>query len=95
MRGLIAKIDVPVRQVLIEARIVEASDSFSKDLGTGWDTTGSILLVVMLSPGQNVGGNLAATGYFTGQIETKPDFNQTLFSENAASLAQERLVPRL
>ena len=33
VRRLIAKIDVPVRQVMIEARIVEASDSFSKNLG--------------------------------------------------------------
>ena len=33
MRKLIAKIDVPVRQVMIEARIVEADDSFSKNLG--------------------------------------------------------------
>ena len=33
VRALISKIDVPVRQVLIEARIVEASDSFSKDMG--------------------------------------------------------------
>lgn len=30
---LIKKIDIPVRQVLIEARIVEASDDFSKSLG--------------------------------------------------------------
>lgn len=30
---LIAKIDVPVRQVVIEARIVEADDSFGKSLG--------------------------------------------------------------
>ena len=30
---MIAKLDVPVRQVLIEARIVEASDSFGKSLG--------------------------------------------------------------
>ncbi len=30
---LIQKLDVPVRQVLIEARIVEASDTFSKSLG--------------------------------------------------------------
>ncbi len=30
---LIAHIDVPVRQVLIEARIVEADDSFSQELG--------------------------------------------------------------
>ncbi|KAF0814074.1 Type IV pilus biogenesis and competence protein PilQ [Andreprevotia sp. IGB-42] len=33
IRELIAKIDIPVRQVLIEARIVEASDGFSRDLG--------------------------------------------------------------
>jgi len=30
---LINKIDIPVRQVLIEARIVEASDTFGKSLG--------------------------------------------------------------
>ena len=43
VREMIAKVDVPVRQVMIEARIVEASDSFSKDLGfrlrTGTPTT--------------------------------------------------------
>lgn len=33
VRAMIAKIDVPVRQVMIEARIVEAGDSFSKNLG--------------------------------------------------------------
>ncbi|WP_201549952.1 type IV pilus secretin PilQ [Psychrobacter fjordensis] len=33
---LIAKIDVPVRQVMIEARIVSASDSFSKEIGVSW-----------------------------------------------------------
>src|SRR5262249_2687130 len=31
--GLIAKIDIPVRQVQIEARIVEASDTFGRALG--------------------------------------------------------------
>ena len=31
--AVIAKIDIPVRQVLIEARIVEASDTFGKSLG--------------------------------------------------------------
>lgn len=30
---MIAKLDIPVRQVLIEARIVEASDTFGKSLG--------------------------------------------------------------
>jgi len=33
VRTLIAKIDVAVRQVMIEARIVEANDSFAKNLG--------------------------------------------------------------
>jgi type IV pilus assembly protein PilQ len=33
IQQLIAKLDVPVRQVLIEARIVEASDTFGKSLG--------------------------------------------------------------
>ncbi len=33
IQGLITQIDTPVRQVLIEARIVEASDTFGKSLG--------------------------------------------------------------
>jgi type IV pilus assembly protein PilQ len=33
VRSLIKKIDIPVKQVMIEARIVEASDSFGKTLG--------------------------------------------------------------
>lgn len=33
VRQLIAKVDLSVRQVMIEARIVEAGDSFSKNLG--------------------------------------------------------------
>lgn len=33
VQSLIAKLDIPVRQVLIEARIVEASDTFGKSIG--------------------------------------------------------------
>ncbi|MDR2365905.1 MAG: type IV pilus secretin PilQ [Zoogloeaceae bacterium] len=33
VRRLLAQIDVPLRQVLIEARIVEATDTFAKNLG--------------------------------------------------------------
>jgi len=33
VRKLVTQVDVPVQQVLIEARIVEANDSFSKNLG--------------------------------------------------------------
>jgi type IV pilus assembly protein PilQ len=34
VQALITKIDIPVRQVLIEARIVEADDKFGRALGT-------------------------------------------------------------
>lgn len=36
IHNLISKIDIPVRQVMIEARIVSATDSFSKEIGVRW-----------------------------------------------------------
>lgn len=36
IRNLIDKIDIPVKQVMIEARIVSATDGFSKQLGVQW-----------------------------------------------------------
>lgn len=49
VQQLIAKLDVPVRQVLIEARIVEASDTFGKSLGVrlggGINPAGGVKLV--------------------------------------------------
>jgi len=56
IQAMIAKIDVPVRQVLIEARIVEANDTFGRSLGVKLGandlrgTQGGI-------PGYNVGGS--------------------------------------
>jgi type IV pilus assembly protein PilQ len=54
--ALIAKVDIPVRQVLIEARIVEANDSFGRSLGVRlgtYDARGRAGGI----PGYNVGGN--------------------------------------
>jgi type IV pilus assembly protein PilQ len=74
IQALIAKIDIPVRQVLIEARIVEADDSFGRSLGV--KLGGSDLRGVRGGiPGYNVGGNnyispganYDAIGYQTGQ----------------------------
>jgi type IV pilus assembly protein PilQ len=69
VRRLLAKLDVPVRQVLIEARIVEANDTFSKNLGVrlGWNdrSTGT-----RLDNQSNVlvsGDVLGGTGPRTGQ----------------------------
>jgi type IV pilus assembly protein PilQ len=39
-RELLEKLDVPVRQVLIEARIVKASDSFKREAGIRWGAYG-------------------------------------------------------
>ncbi|ELA09443.1 type II and III secretion system protein [Moraxella macacae 0408225] len=36
IRDLISKVDIPVKQVMIEARIVNATDSFSKEMGVKW-----------------------------------------------------------
>ncbi|WP_444926462.1 type IV pilus secretin PilQ [Microbulbifer sp. TRSA002] len=40
-RELIEVIDVPIRQVMIEARIVTANSDFQKELGVQWDYVGS------------------------------------------------------
>ncbi len=42
VQQLITKLDIPVRQVLIEARIVEASDTFGKSLGVKLGGGGSM-----------------------------------------------------
>jgi len=40
IRRLVAKLDIPVRQVLIEARIVIVNDDFGRELGIRWGFTG-------------------------------------------------------
>jgi type IV pilus assembly protein PilQ len=83
VRRVIAKIDVAVRQVVIEARIVEASDSFAKNLGArlGYhDTAGGT--GPGRSPRADFGGGLADTGFHTGQAATTPDFIADSLSTN-------------
>jgi len=40
IRQLVATLDIPVRQVLIESRIVVVNDQFSRELGVRWGYTG-------------------------------------------------------
>ncbi|MEI6214825.1 MAG: type IV pilus secretin PilQ [Desulfuromonadales bacterium] len=56
MRKLLAQLDVPERQVMIEARIIEATSTFTRNLGVNWgihfkDGTGSILGINALDTG--------------------------------------------
>ena len=82
---LIGKIDIPVRQVLIEARIVIADDSFSRSLGAklgatdlrglrggvpGWKVSGDTRV--------SIGGNMNAVGGQTLQTDTL-NFSDTSF----------------
>jgi len=79
VRKLIAQIDVAVRQVMIEARIVEAADTFSRNLGVrlgyhntngqGFGITGGNSTVR-----GNLGANLNDTGFHSGQTGTAPQF---------------------
>jgi type IV pilus assembly protein PilQ len=74
IQALITKIDIPVRQVLIEARIVEADDGFGRALGV---KLGAVDLRGIRGgvPGYSVGGNnyvspgnnYPSVGYQTGQ----------------------------
>jgi type IV pilus assembly protein PilQ len=74
IQALIAKIDIPVRQVLIEARIVEADDKFGRALGVklgASDLRGRQGGVPGYSVGGSnyvtVGGNYSAVGSATNQ----------------------------
>jgi type IV pilus assembly protein PilQ len=77
VQALIAKIDIPVRQVLIEARIVEADDSFGRALGV--KLGGSDLRGPPTRAGINIGGNYEAIGVQTGQVAGPTDFVNSQF----------------
>ncbi|MCU0969182.1 MAG: type IV pilus secretin PilQ [Rubrivivax sp.] len=86
IQQLVARIDIPVRQVLIEARIVEADDSFGRSLGVKLGAT-DLRGVRGGIPGYNIGGNnylspggsYPAVGYQTGQTSVLPTQAQTQF----------------
>ena len=86
VRRLISKVDIPVRQVLIEARIVEASDTFSKNLGAKIGLNGSGTTTVGGSAVKSyVGGSLNQTSYSSGQSTTTPTFSSDSLSFNGAA----------
>lgn len=103
VQGMIQRIDIPVRQVLIEARIVEADDTFGRSLGVklgGGDLRGIRGGIPGYSAGGNnyisFGNNYGATLGQTGQSLGADDIANTTFlnlpassinSVNAASIA--------
>ena len=103
IQEMISKIDIPVRQVLIEARIVIANDTFGRSLGVklgatdlraqqggvpGWSVNGNNRVAI--------GGNLNAVGASTLQTSTAATLTDSNFVNlpaiaeggfNAASVA--------
>lgn len=86
VQAMIAKIDIPVRQVLIEARIVEAGDSFGRSLGVKLGSTdlrglrGGVAGYGTPEMSVGIGGNMNAIGLQTGQVAgTTVPFNDTQF----------------
>jgi len=84
IRKLLKQIDIPVRQVMIESRIVEANDTFSRNLGArlGYNDAGGRGFSVPSSGTSTsglIGGSLASTAAATGQSTTAPPFNESLF----------------
>ena len=83
VQQLIAKLDIPVRQVLIEARIVEADDTFGRSLGVrlgGSDLRG----VNGGQPGYAVGGanRVAIGGSYNAVSSTTTESENTLNTIN-------------
>ncbi len=62
MKGVLAKLDVRRKQVLVEALIVEVNTDVSRDLGVFWSVDGS--------------GGFKANGLFPSGSATLPDFSK-------------------
>ncbi|GJM13325.1 MAG: fimbrial assembly protein PilQ [Pseudohongiella sp.] len=85
VRAMMARLDVPVRQVLIEARIVNVSTNFGRDLGIRWGGAGSLT-----GTGDNFryGGGLAATTeQGSGRVAQEVALQNALIAGEAARVA--------
>jgi type IV pilus assembly protein PilQ len=67
IKDLIAKLDVPVRQVQIETRIVEAADDFSKNIGA------RLGLTTITQEAETIGGTRLGDAFTGGSIEGNAD----------------------
>jgi len=76
IREVITMLDVPVRQVLIEARIVVAGASVGKELGVKWGGAGF-----------NANSSGTKANYFGGKQQTIAEGNQILFGGNTGNLS--------
>src|SRR5690606_39088822 len=86
IRRLFARLDVPVRQVLIEARIVNASTSFSDALGMRW---GGAQTFPGAGEGFMLGGSLESNVELFNNIA---DYNSEVVSAVAGGMSLEEAL---
>jgi len=91
IRALVHRLDVPIRQVLIESRIVIASDDFNKDIGVRWGLNRNTVGITGQGPGDGfaLSGNAnGLTNLLNGSDLDVNRFNVNLPGNNpAGSLA--------
>lgn len=88
IRRVVNLLDVAVRQVMIESRVVIANNDFARDLGVRFGVSGSMGSFenneVLIGGGQN--GNLALSGFDSGPFglntETGTRYNSTLTDDD-------------
>jgi type IV pilus assembly protein PilQ len=88
IRRLVQTLDVPVRQVLIEARIVVVSDTFERDLGAqlGISTTGSAGANLFSVSGTSIASDGIVTSSAGGATPTAALAGQTLANRYQVNL---------
>jgi type IV pilus assembly protein PilQ len=87
VRDLIELLDVPVKQIMIEARIVSANDDFSRELGIRWGGAN-------MSDSAVVTGDLETANDISGQIVSRSqEFNSAVAGGTNANQAAADLAP--
>lgn len=87
IRPIVARLDIPIRQVLIESRVVIANNDFARDLGVRFGVSGSMGSInsneLLIAGGNN--GNLAVGGFDKGpfglNVDTGNPYNSGLIDD--------------
>ncbi len=104
IRALIARLDIPVRQVLIESRVVIANNNFARDLGVRFGASGSTGALgrneLLVGGGAlNDGAGLGPYGFFNtgpfGEDGQGERFNSTLTGGTGNPLRNDAGAPNL
>lgn len=95
LRDLIAVLDKPVQQVLIESRIVVATDDFTRELGVRWGVQAT-----HTTPGGNVistsptATNSAGLGINTSNVQSQYAYDVANYNQQVANGQTPSTLPR-